>query len=116
MNRWLSVSSILFRILCLYQPGGSTERANLLGQLVSPEVCKGFPDSVRVRRTWQQGLQRAGEINATPPDASLLLKGVDSSTSVLLSSHPMLAFRVNAFWHGIALENNPRVTGTIVAG
>ena len=34
-NRWLSTASIMFRILCAYQPGGSSERAQLLSQLVS---------------------------------------------------------------------------------
>ena len=50
VNRWLTTASILFRILCTYQPGGSSERAHLLGQLVTPDVCKSFPDAVRILR------------------------------------------------------------------
>ena len=38
-NRWLSSASILFRVLCLFQPGGSSERSHLLSQLVNPGVC-----------------------------------------------------------------------------
>ena len=29
-NRWLSTSSLIFRIMCLYQPGGASERSMLL--------------------------------------------------------------------------------------
>ena len=38
-NRWLSSAAVLFRVLCLFQPGGSSERSHLLSQLVSPSVC-----------------------------------------------------------------------------
>ncbi|OLP96580.1 hypothetical protein AK812_SmicGene21183 [Symbiodinium microadriaticum] len=111
MNRWLSTASILFRILCLYQPGGSSERAHLLSQLVTPEVCKSFPDAVRILRRWQQSLQRAGEVGASLPDASLPLKGVDASTVSLLATNPMIAFRVNSYRHSVALDYNPTTVG-----
>ena len=112
-NRWLSSASILFRVLCLFQPGGSSERSHLLAQLVSPESCKSFGDAIKCLRKWQQGLQRAGEIHATLPDASLLLRGIDGSTSALLSSHPMIGFRVNAFRHQLAIDYNPTVTSVV---
>ena len=111
MNRWLSTSAILFRILCLYQPGGSSERAHLLSQLVTPDVCKSFPEAVKILRKWQQSMQRAAEVGAALPDASLLLKGVDSATGPLLSSNPMIAFRVNSFRHSVALDYNPTTLG-----
>ena len=56
-NRWLSSAAILFRVLCLFQPGGSSERSHLLSQLVSPAVCKSFTEAIKGLRTWQQGLQ-----------------------------------------------------------
>ncbi|CAE6948457.1 GIP [Symbiodinium sp. CCMP2592] len=112
-NRWLSSAAILFRILCLFQPGGSSERSHLLSQLVNPEQCKTFGDAIKGLRKWQQGLQRAGEIQATLPDASLLLKGVDGATSSLLSAHPMIGFRVNAFRHQLAIDYNPSVASVV---
>ena len=110
MNRWLTTPAILFRVLCLYQPGGSSERAHLLSQLVTPETCKNFPDAVRIFRKWQQSLHRAAEVGAALPDASLLLKGVDAATATLLQSNPMVAFRVNSFRHSVALDYNPTTT------
>ena len=113
MNRWLSSSSILFRVLCIWQPGGSNERAHLLSQLVQPEACKGFKEALPTLRRWQQNLQRAREIHATLPDPSLLLRGIDQATSAILSSSPMIAFRVNAFRHRSGLDYNPSVVGIV---
>ena len=111
MNRWLSSAAILFRVMCLYQPGGSSERALLLSQLVQPEPYKTFRDAISGLRKWQQNLVRAQEIRATLPDASLLLRGVDAATASLLGSHPMIGFRVNSFRHRIGLDYNPAVGG-----
>ena len=92
-NRWLSSTSILFRVMCLFQPGGSTERAHLLSQLVNPDACRTFAEALKILRKWQQSLQRAAEIKAALPDASLLLRGVDTTTSGLLTANPMIGFR-----------------------
>ena len=112
-NRWLASSSILFRVLCLFQPGGSSERSHLLSQLVNPDPCRSFAEAIKGLRKWQQGLQRAGEIHATLPDASLLLRGLDGATSALLTSHPMRGFRVNAFRHQLAIDYNPTVANVV---
>ena len=112
-NRWLSSVGILFRILCIFQPGGSSERAHLLGMLVNPETCKTFGDSIKCLRRWQQSLQRASEIHATLPDPSLLLKGVDSATGALLTAHPMVGFRINTFRQQLAIDYNPSVSSVM---
>ena len=46
-NRWLASSSILFRVLCLFQPGGSSERSHLLSQLVNPDPCRSFAEAIK---------------------------------------------------------------------
>ena len=112
-NRWLSSASILFRVLCLFQPGGSSERSHLLSQLVNPEPCKSFSDAIKGLRRWQQGLQRAGEIHATLPDASLLLRGIDNATLSLLTAHQMIGFRVNALRRQLAIDYNPTVASVV---
>ena len=112
-NRWLSTTAILFRIFCLFQPGGSTERAHLLAQLVNPEVCKSFAECIKVLRRWNQSLQRASEIHATLPDPSLLLRGVDAATGGLLALNQMVGFRVNSFRHRLAIDYNPPVASVL---
>ena len=112
-NRWLTTSSILFRVLCLFQPGGASERALLLSTLVQPESMKSFKEALAGLRRWQQNLVRAQEVRATLPDASLLLRGIDNAVSGLLASNPMVSFRVNAFRHRVALDYNPTTQGVI---
>eukprot|EP00439_Symbiodinium_sp_Y106_P033842 s333_g4.t1 len=111
MNRWLSSASVLFRVLCTWQPGGSSERAHLLSQLVQPDTCKSYKDTLVTLRKWAQNLQRAREISATIPDPSLLVKGVDQATASVLAMNPMVAFRVSAFRHSSGLDYNPTVQG-----
>ena len=112
-NRWLSSASLLFRIQCLYQPGGSSERSMLLSQLVGPEQVKSFSGGVTMLRKWQQQFYRVKELHATLPDPFLLLRGVDTATGTLLSQNPLLGFRVNAFRNRISLDYNPSVMGVL---
>ena len=112
-NRWLSTASLLFRIQCVYQPGGSSERSMLLSQLVSPEVAKSCSGAVSALRKWQQHFGRVRELQAALPDASLLLKGVDGATASLLAQYPALNFRVNSFRNRASLDYNPSVTTVV---
>ena len=112
-NRWLSTASLLFRIQCVYQPGGSSERSMLLSQLVSPETAKTCTSAVTILRKWQQHFSRVRELQAALPDASLLLKGVDGATAVLLAQFPSLSFRVSSFRNRASLDYNPSVTTVV---
>ena len=112
-NRWLNTSSLLFRIQCVYQPGGSSERSMLLTSLVAPEVVRSFSGAVAMLRRWQQHFYRVRELHASLPDPSLLLRGVDSATSSLLVQNPQLGFRVNTFRNRVSLDYNPTVSAVI---
>ena len=112
-NRWLTSASLLFRIQCVYQPGGSSERSMLLTYLVSPESAKTLGGAVTALRKWQQHFYRVRELQAALPDSSLLLKGVDAATSSLLVQNPLLAFRVNTFRSRVSLDYNPTVSSVL---
>ena len=112
-NRWLTSASLLFRVQCVYQPGGSSERSMLLTQLVGPESAKTLGGGVTVLRRWQQHFHRVRELHASMPDPSLLLKGVDTSTVGLLSQNPLIAFRVNTFRSRLSLDYNPTISSVL---
>ena len=107
-NRWLSTAALLFRIQCVYQPGGSSERSMLLSQLTVPESVTTTKSAVAMLRKWQQHFYRVRELGASMPDPSLLLAGIDKATTALLAQHHALGFRVNAFRHKVALEVVPK--------
>ena len=108
-NRWLTCASLLFRVQCVYQPGGSSERSMLLSHLVGPEAVKSFSAAVEMLRRWQQNFFRVKELQAALPDPSLLLRGIDTATAQLLMQNPLLAFRVNSFRNRASLDYNPTV-------
>ena len=112
-NRWLSSAALLFRLQCIYQPGGASERSMLLSQLTMPEVVNSVKTAVAMLRKWQQNFYRVRELGASMPDPSLLLSGIDKATASLLSQHHSLGFRVNAFRHKVALDYNPTVTSIV---
>ena len=53
------------------------------------------------------------ELHASLPDSSLLLKGIDTATSHLLTQNPALAFRVNSFRNRASLDYNPTVATVV---
>ena len=112
-NRWLSSAALLFRLQCVYQPGGASERSMLLSQLTLPEVVTTVKSAVVMLRKWQQNFYRVRELGASMPDPSLLLAGIDKATVGLLGQHHSLGFRVNAFRHKVALDYNPTVPSIV---
>ena len=84
-NRWLTSASLLFRVQCIYQPGGLWECSMLLTGLVNTKTLAG---AVTMSRRWQQHFYRVRELHAALPDSSLLLRGIDVATSALLLQNP----------------------------
>ena len=112
-NRWLTTASLLFRMQCVYQPGGSSERSMLLSQLVSPEMMKTCGGAVTALRRWLQHFNRAQELQASLPDSSLLLKGIDGATASLMALYPALSFRVSSFRNRASLVACEASTGGV---
>ena len=111
-NRWLSSEALIFRIQCVYQPGGASERSMLLSFVVAPDAMKQLSQACTILRKWQQWILRIQELRASLPDASLLLRGIDQAAADLLAEHPAIAFRVNSFRHRVSIDHNPTV-GTV---
>ena len=112
-NRWLTSASILFRVQCIYQPGGSRERSMFLTNLVNPEASKTLSGAVSMLRRWQQHFYRVRELHAAVPDSSLLLRGIDVATASLLQQNPQLSFRVSAFRNRVSLDYNPTISSVL---
>ena len=66
-NRWLSSAALLFRLQCVYQPGGASERSMLLSQLTLPETVTTVKSAVVMLRKWQQSFYRVRELGASMP-------------------------------------------------
>ena len=95
-NRLSTTLSILARILTIYRPGSSIEQQQVLKALESPGSGGGSAmELVEVLRRWSRWLKRADDLGLQPPDASILLKGLDSATKQLLERNAEMAVRTN---------------------
>ena len=72
-----TVAGILFRLHVLYAPGGVAERAHILKQLEGAAVGDNITEVIASLRRWRRNLTRALEMGVSPPDASVLLKGIE---------------------------------------
>ena len=75
--RRLTCIEALSMVLTTYQPGGLNERSALLKYLTSPDPAKNVSECLRGLRRWGRWKLRAGELNISIPDATLLVAGLD---------------------------------------
>ena len=88
-----SATSILFRLMTLYQPGGEEEKARILKNLQEPPQ-EGDPQKVlEALRSWERWLRRCRELGVTAPDPALLSRGLNSMSKKLMEKHPEASFR-----------------------
>ena len=102
-TRRLTVAGLIFKLMTVYQPGGATERSTMLQFLVSPVVASSIQQAIKLIRQWMQWRVRLQQLRATEPDPTLLVKGLDTLTSKLLSKHASSMFRLATFRerHGV---------------
>ena len=73
------ISQIVFRLFTGYQPGGPAERSEVLRRLQSPAEYTSvatLEEALKAVRNWPRWLARCKAVNMTPPDPSVLAKGL----------------------------------------
>lgn len=73
--RDVSVVSILYKLLTVFQPGGAAERTALLRSLTEVKLGAGVGEVLGAIRLWRRWLARADELQVVVPDP-LVLMGV----------------------------------------
>ncbi|CAE7919128.1 unnamed protein product [Symbiodinium necroappetens] len=94
-HRVENVTSVLYRLHVLYQPGGTAERSAILGHLSGSSGTDDPTEVVARLRKWRRYLARADEMGIAAPDASILLKGLDLTLQKVLEKFPEVKFRLN---------------------
>ena len=103
---------MMFRAYTYYQPGGGAERQDVLKRLQSPgEYASG--DSVeqvlQVVRSWPRWLERCKKVHMTPPDASVLARGLTTLTERHISLSTDASFRTSMLRASLRLDARPTV-------
>ncbi|CAE7637199.1 GIP, partial [Symbiodinium pilosum] len=108
--------AVIVAVLTRYQPGGPSERANVLAFLVSPERPTSIENGLTTCRRWLRQLQRAKELNLMLPDATLLIKGADSLMGPVLTRSQQSVFRLNSFRNERKLDYMPTFDSIVAFG
>ena len=102
-----SVSSLLFRLLTLYQPGGQQEKVTLLQSLQQPKSEQNAVDAVKSLRAWARWLRRCKELEVAAPDPSLLMRGLSLITRAVLEREPEVSFRTSLVRSHLQVDTKP---------
>ena len=62
---------------------------------------------VEILRKWSRWLKRAGDLGLQPPDASILLKGLDAASRSLMEKNSEIAVRANMMRYSLDLDSAP---------
>ena len=112
-NRLSTTLGILGRILVIYRPGSAAERQQVLRALENPGSPSTASDLVEALRRWMRWLKRAQDLGLQVPDASILLKGLDSAAKQQLEKNPEVVFRSNMMRFSLDLDSAPNVENVL---
>ena len=105
-----NVVKMLYRLHTVYQPGGSQERQDVLRRLQGP-LDYLTEDSLEgvlgVLRNWPRWMSRCTTVGMSPPDASVLARGLKMLTTKWVDSSPDVAFRTSMLRTSLRLDGQP---------
>ena len=106
-TRQLSPQGILFKVLKVYQPGGLHERSETLTTLTRTTSSATAKEAVEALRLWKRHHNRAIELGASLPDATLMIRSLDKTMEAILAKDAQANFRVNTFRMQNEVDVNP---------
>ena len=93
-DRQLTSTAILYRLHVRYQPGGPGEKTIILQQLTNLPKCSSVAELTTALRGWRRHYGRAREVEATLPDATLLLRALESAVQFISKEDAQASFRL----------------------
>ena len=106
-SKEVTTLAVLTRGMCMYQPGGLSERVADLGALESPPEATTINAAISSLRRWLRWKRRASEIGVNPPDATILAKGLAKLTKRILTTYPDLHFRLSLTRSTLMIDTIP---------
>ncbi|CAE7251123.1 unnamed protein product [Symbiodinium sp. CCMP2592] len=101
---------MVFRLHTTFQPGGSAERHDVLRRLQAPSefvATESLEDTLKAIRAWPRWLARCKAVNMSPPDASVLARGLMAMSSRHINGSPDAAFRTSMLRTSLRLDGQP---------
>ncbi|OLP75093.1 hypothetical protein AK812_SmicGene45172 [Symbiodinium microadriaticum] len=102
-----SATSILYRLMTLYQPAGEEEKMRILRNLQEPPQ-EGDPQrALEALRSWERWLRRCRELGVTAPDPALLARGLTAMVRKLMDQYPEASFRTSLVKSTLMVDTRP---------
>ena len=104
---------MVFRLFVLFQPGGSAERQEVLRKLQNPGefvAGDGLEEALKTLRCWPRWLARCKSVNMSPPDASVMVRGLMNLTTKHISASPDATFRTAMLRTSLRLDAQPSLS------
>ena len=102
--RKMSATEIMFRLHQIYQPGGTSERGNLLKNLADPTV-----GTLQRLRLWRRWLARAEELEVAMPDGLVLLTVLNRIAEVVGKAGAQASFRISSVRQELQVDVRPQI-------
>ena len=110
-TRLVGSLAMLSRVVVLYRPGSTAERQQVVRALESPSQAASAADAVTELRKWARWMARATDIGLQCPDASVLVRGLDTIVKKVLPEHADIAFRVSMLRYTLEVDTRPTIEG-----
>ena len=103
---------MMYRLYTHYQPGGSAERHEVLRRLQAPQEYVGvdtLDNVVKTLRLWPRWMERCKAVQMTPPDPSVLSRGLQSLTLTAkhIEASSDASFRTSMLRASLRLDARP---------
>ena len=108
-SRRLTTPQIMFRLFCIYQPGGQAERSSLLQLLTEFRLGSGVQEHAGALRKWVRWLERGEELGIVLPDPMILSGVLGRASDVVSKSSGQVGFRLASARQQLQLDNRPKL-------
>ena len=106
-SRRLSTHQIMFRLFCLFQPGGQNERSQLLQLLTDFKLGSVVNEYAVSLRQWLRWLTRSEELELVLPDPMVLAGVLGRVSDTLAKSGTQVGFRLASTRQKLQLDCRP---------
>ena len=110
-TRKTCVRQILFYVMTLYQPGGVTERAQVVKQLEDLGVCESATQCLKALELWERRKCRAEALGATLPDLTIMIRTVSNAVVPIFKKEDTVALRVGIMRASLEVDTVPTTRG-----
>lgn len=106
-SRKLSVTQIMFKLFCLFQPGGQSERASLLHLMTDQKMASNPQELASNLRQWIRLLARSEELGLVLPDPMVLAGVLGKFSDSLSKQGTQVGFRLASTRQQLHMDSRP---------